>query len=179
MCILQYTWVMVNWGYKSLFFSRYKKQSKYNQKCREGGLTHNALRTGSDRFQVLVSLQNRKLSVAHLDGVEGVTCAHVVLHQVQKGCGGGLVIFFSLSVALSGALTALLCSSGFFLSTWRGALVSGDPGYCHNAEDSILLGKRWEFYDCTDNCCCTFKLSTPNSENRPKLTILEEEYFNL
>lgn len=37
-----------------------------------------ALGTGSDRLQVLVSLQDGKLGVAHLDGVERVSrAAHV------------------------------------------------------------------------------------------------------
>lgn len=35
--------------------------------------------TGSDRFQVLVSLQDGKLGVAHLDGVERVSRAHFVV----------------------------------------------------------------------------------------------------
>lgn len=68
---------------------------------------HNALRAGSDRFQVLVSLQNRKLGVAHLDGVEGVTRAHVALHQVRKRFG---VVWWLFVVCSSGSLSLSLGS---------------------------------------------------------------------
>lgn len=70
--ILGYCGQMMMLTEEKIRFPTQKTNSKDNQNM-VGDSTHNALRAGSDRFQVLVSLQNRKLGVAYLDGVEGVT----------------------------------------------------------------------------------------------------------